>query len=142
MNQREETSAMKREAHELNASDLLCKMTHIIYQVNGFEAALRCLRDGAAQNIAMKPHSEGVEYPRETILQNPIPARCTKCKRTFTDEPGRDGNGAIHAPALSGCRCFYCSGALAPLEKGGPVTVEQVEQLNSQEKEQPMLPIY
>lgn len=80
----------------------------------------------------------GRSYDLSYILDNPIPARCKKCKRIFVE--GSDG--AIHAPALSGCRCFYCSGELMPLERGGPATVEQVEQQRSREKQQPMLEVF
>lgn len=124
---------------------------------------------------------QGRDYDHEYIMANPIPARCKKCKRTFTDgktervvyfrkirrnvmkrvcingkwerkqveiedftpaEKTIVSNDAIRAPALSGCRCFYCHGELGPLEKGGPVTVEQVEQQESMRKNQPRLQLY
>ena len=51
MSEREQTGKLKGEMRRLNASPLLCKMVHIIYQVNGYDAALRCLNDGVAQGI-------------------------------------------------------------------------------------------
>lgn len=98
--------------------------------------------------------SEGREYSESYIMANPIPARCKKCGHKWIDGEVQKvvkykngmpysttiiANDAIRAPALSGCRCFYCGGGLGPLEKGGPVTVEQVEQLKSREAAQPML---
>jgi hypothetical protein len=51
MSEREQVAKIKHEARRLNASPLLCKMVHIIFQVNGYDAALRCLSDGVAQGI-------------------------------------------------------------------------------------------
>lgn len=100
---------------------------------------------------------EGREYGLEYIKANPIPAKCKKCGHKWIDgEPFtitriRNGkpvvthhiaNDAIRAPSLSQCRCFYCGGELGPLERGGPVTVEQVEQIKSQSALQPMLEVF
>jgi hypothetical protein len=89
------------------------------------------------------------EYDLEYIKANPIPAKCTKCKLLFTDGQtvkvrGKNVvcNDAIRSPSLTNCRCWQCHGPLVPLEKGGPNTVEEVEQLNSLKKLQPQLPIY
>lgn len=95
----------------------------------------------------------GREYDHDYIMENPIPAKCSKCKKPFVDGPQsvvrmvkgklvekalycRD---AIRAPSLSNCRCFYCGGQLVALEKGGPDTVEAVEHLKSLTAQQPML---
>lgn len=51
MTPREQAAALLAEARKLGASALLLAMTHIIFQINGFEAALACLREGAAQKI-------------------------------------------------------------------------------------------
>lgn len=68
-------------------------------------------------------------YDHDFIVNNPIPARCKKCKRQFVDGEvvkfaDYEGkvrqkvcNEAIRAPTLSNCRCFYCWGELVPLDK-------------------------
>ena len=68
-------------------------------------------------------------YDREFIMNNPIPARCAKCRRHFIDGDvfrWVDGDGtvrekicndAIRAPLLEQCRCFYCGGNLRPLDE-------------------------
>ena len=55
------------------------------------------------------------EYDEKFILENPIPARCKKCKREFVDDARF--KEAIRAPLLEACRCFYCCGELAPLDR-------------------------
>jgi hypothetical protein len=54
------------------------------------------------------------EYDEKFIMDNPIPAKCKKCKREFVDDARF--KEAIRAPLLESCRCFYCSGKLAPLD--------------------------
>lgn len=76
----------------------------------------------------IEPDENG-DYPLDWVMNNPIPAKCLgKCKRTFTEgertrivDPNT-GNGrvivtneAIRSVTLECCRCFYCSGELAPL---------------------------
>lgn len=67
-------------------------------------------------------------YDRDFIINNPIPARCKKCKRQFVDgelftcvDYDRTFRlvlckDAIQAPTLITCRCFYCWGELLPLD--------------------------
>lgn len=96
---------------------------------------------------------EGREYDLDYIMENPIPAKCKRCGFDWIDGktefiprfmgwygPPQGGktvvlNDAIRAPSLEGCRCGVCGGELRPYEKGGPVTVEQVEA----RKQQPAL---
>lgn len=67
------------------------------------------------------------KYDHKFIMDNPIPAQCVKCKRTFIDGElfrWHDGvqmreticNDAIRAPTLANCLCFYCNGKLKPLD--------------------------
>lgn len=101
--------------------------------------------------------SNEFEYSVEYITKNAIPAKCKKCCREFTNgqqvqvigfgnghiiERNVTCNEAISAPSLADCRCFYCWGELGPLRKGGPTTVEQVEQERSRQAAQPLLQIY
>lgn len=53
------------------------------------------------------------DWTEEYVLSNPIPARCTKCKRFWIEG---NGNGAIVAPSLDNCACFYCHGKLVEIE--------------------------
>ena len=78
----------------------------------------------------------GCEYDLAYIIANGIPARCPQCKRTF------EGRDAIHAPSLTNCHCFYCSAPLRPLQRSGPTSVEQVEQLRSRTEKQPLLELF
>lgn len=63
----------------------------------------------ACRCCAMKPD----DYTEAFVIANPIPARCTKCQRLWIDG---NGNGAIRAPGLSNCACFYCHGKLIEIE--------------------------
>lgn len=61
----------------------------------------------------IKPDKDG-NYSLAWIKANPIPAKCLKCKRLWVEG---NGNGAIFAPTLDCCVCFYCHGDLAPLDE-------------------------
>lgn len=66
------------------------------------------------EDISALPGVEGIEYHAAFIINNPIPARCTKCKRRFEDGPKY--KEAIPAPTLNNVVCFYCGGRLIPLD--------------------------
>lgn len=110
-----------------------------------------------SESSATVDEDGGREYDLDYIIANGIPAKCKKCRREFYDNQvntisafvgGRFiekqivTNEAINAPDLKGCRCSYCGGELGPLVKGGPTTVEQVEQVKARDASQPMLEIF
>ncbi len=68
------------------------------------------------ESASALPDVEGVEYEAEWIINNPIPAICKKCGQRWEDGPHAKSNGAIRAPSLDNCRCFYCGGRLRPLD--------------------------
>jgi len=63
---------------------------------------------------------EGIEYDRDFILTNPIPAFCARggsshCRQTQQHQTSE----RIHAPSLRNVHCFWCWGPMRPLN---PVT--------------------
>lgn len=61
---------------------------------------------------------EPESFRRDEIV--PIPAICTK-KYGAHEWIDGNGNGAIRAPSLRNCRCFYCGKPLKPHPDFAPV---------------------
>lgn len=55
---------------------------------------------------------DGESYTEAEIV--PIPAICTNKRGKRHEWVEGNGNGAIRAPSLRNCRCFYCGAPLKP----------------------------